>query len=345
MMIRMNNDYHRAAHPEVLRAVEDTAMNDYPGYGNDEWCSKAADLIRSLTKCPQAAVHFFPGATQANFVVISALLNTTQSIIAAQTGHINAHECASIENTGHKILALQQNNGKITAAQIEKEAAAYYDSGEAEFLTEPKLVYVSFTTEQGTLYSLQELKDISAVCRKYGMYLFVDGARLGYGLESCRNDVSLEDLAELTDVFYIGGTKCGAFFGEAVILCNPAIQKRFKSVMKQNGAVLAKGWLLGAQFYALLKDGLYFRLAKQADEYAMQIRNAFEKKGYTFFSDSYSNQQFVNMSDKQAEAFAEKFIYEVDHRVDDTHVCVRFCTSWDTDEKETRELIHSIESI
>ena len=229
-MIRFNNDYNHGAHPEILEALASINGNSYGGYGEDEWCEKAAELIREKIHCADAAVHFFPGATQANFIVTAAALSPVQSVIAADTGHINCHEAASIENTGHKILELPNTDGKISAKQIAACAAAYYEGGEPEYLTEPKMVYLSFPTEQGTLYSLQELKDIHDVCRKYDMYLFVDGARLGYGLGSEKNDVALEDLAALTDVFYFGGTKCGALFGEAVVITADCTEKAFQSL-------------------------------------------------------------------------------------------------------------------
>lgn len=213
----------------------------------------------------------------------AAALSPVQSVIAADTGHINCHEAASIENTGHKILELPNTDGKISAEQIAACAAAYYEGGEPEYLTEPKMVYLSFPTEQGTLYSLQELTKIHEVCRKYDMYLFVDGARLGYGLGSEKNDVSLEDLAALTDVFYFGGTKCGALFGEAVVLTADSLKKRFKAYMKQNGAVLAKGWLLGLQFHCLLGHDLYFTATRRADELAMKLRKAFAAQGIPFW--------------------------------------------------------------
>ena len=217
-MIRFNNDYNHGAHPEILEALSAVNDNSFGGYGEDEWCKKAADLIRERVHCPDAAIHFFPGATQANFIVIASALSSVQSVIAADTGHINCHEAASVENTNHKIQTIPNTDGKITATQIDACAGAYYEENEPEYYTEPKMVYLSFPTEQGTLYSLEELKAIREVCDKYGMYLFVDGARLGYGLGAVENDISVEDFAALTDVFYFGGTKCGALFGEAVVI-------------------------------------------------------------------------------------------------------------------------------
>ena len=342
-MIRFNNDYNRNAYPEILEALSETAGGSFAGYGEDEWCDKAAGMIRSLTGKPDADVRFFPGATQANFIVIAAALSPVQSVIAADTGHISCHEAASIENTGHKILTLPNRDGKISAAQIRECASSYYDGGQAEYLTEPKLVYLSFPTEQGTLYSLSELKAIHAVCRDYGMYLFVDGARLGYGLGSEANDVSLKDMAELADVFYLGGTKCGALFGEAVVITADPLKPRFKAYMKQSGAVLAKGWLLGLQFVRMLEDGRYFTRTKHADELAMQIRDAFRTQGIPFFVESFTNQQFVILTDSQKEMLAEKYVFEEEGWAPDgTGTVVRFCTSWASTREEIEALCADI---
>ncbi len=343
-MIRFNNDYNRGAHTSVLKALANTNAQSYGGYGEDEWCDKASFIIRNLLDRPDAEVKFFPGATQANFIVIDAALNPVQSVIAADTGHINCHEAASIENTGHKILQLPNTDGKITAAQIKACAAAYYDADEPEYLTEPKMVYISFPTEQGTLYSLDELTAIHDVCEKYGMYLFVDGARMGYGLGSEKNDVTLKDFAELADVFYIGGTKCGALFGEAVIITATSIKRRFKAYMKQNGAVLAKGWLLGLQFATLLESGEYFSITRRADELAMRIKKAFAENGIPEWVDSYTNQQFVILTDEQKSALSEKFIFEEENRTERGTV-VRFCTSWATTEEEVNTLISEISKL
>jgi len=338
-MIRFNNDYNLTAHPAVLEAINELGRSTYPGYGFDEVCDRGIAAVKKAVGRDDVDVHFFPGATQANFIVIKAALNSVQSIICADTGHINAHEAASVENTGHKIIGLPNTDGKITASQIKEEAQKYYDEGEREYLTEPGLVYISFATEDGTLYSLEELKAISAVCKEYNMVLFVDGARMGYGLGSSENDISLNDFATLTDVFYLGGTKCGAMFGEAVVVVNEKLKHRFKTYMKQNGAVLAKGWLLGIQFEALLKDGLYFDITRQADEYAMEIREAFRKKGIREKVVSPTNQQFIVLSDEQKAALSKDFIFE------EMGECVRFCTSWGTTREETDALIKAIENL
>ncbi len=343
-MIRFNNDYNHGAHPEILEALSAVNDNSFGGYGEDEWCKKAADLIRERVHCPDAAIHFFPGATQANFIVIASALSSVQSVIAADTGHINCHEAASVENTNHKIQTIPNTDGKITATQIDACAGAYYEENEPEYYTEPKMVYLSFPTEQGTLYSLEELKAIREVCDKYGMYLFVDGARLGYGLGAVENDISVEDFASLTDVFYFGGTKCGALFGEAVVITSNDLKRRFKAFMKQNGAVLAKGWLLGLQFYTLLENDLYFEITKKADVLAMKIRDAFAKKGIPFWVESPTNQQFVILNEKQQEVLGQNYTFEKTGSTPDG-VIARFCTSWATTEEEVDQLIGDIEKL
>lgn len=340
-MIRFNNDYNHGAFESVLKELAATNGTSYAGYGEDEWCAKAESIIKKLVSNEDALIKFVPGATQANLVVISAALSPVQSVIAADTGHINCHEAASIENTGHKILELPNTDGKIDARQIAACAAAYYDGGTPEYLTEPKMVYLSFPTEKGTLYSKRELREISEVCKRYGMYLFVDGARMGYGLGSERNDLTLRDFAELCDVFYIGGTKCGALFGEALVITEASLKYRFKAHMKQNGAVLAKGWLMGLQFAVMLQNGEYFERTKRADELAMQIKTAFERKGVPFWVDSFTNQQFVILSDSQKEALAKDYYFEEEGTVPQGTV-VRFCTSWATTQAEVDALVADI---
>ena len=340
-MIRFNNDYNHGAFESVLKELAATNGTSYAGYGEDEWCAKAESVIKKLVSNEDALIKFVPGATQANLVVISAALSPVQSVIAADTGHINCHEAASIENTGHKILELPNTDGKIDARQIAACAAAYYDGGTPEYLTEPKMVYLSFPTEKGTLYSKRELREISEVCKRYGMYLFVDGARMGYGLGSERNDLTLRDFAELCDVFYIGGTKCGALFGEALVITEASLKYRFKAHMKQNGAVLAKGWLMGLQFAVMLQNGEYFERTKRADELAMQIKTEFERKGVPFWVDSFTNQQFVILSDSQKEALAKGYYFEEEGTVPQGTV-VRFCTSWATTQAEVDALIADI---
>ena len=340
-MIRFNNDYNRGALESILDGLTEINAASYAGYGEDQWCGRAEAVIKKLIAREDAMIKFVPGATQANIVAIAAALSPVQSVIAADTGHINCHEAASIESTGHKILGLPNTNGKLTSRQIAACAAEYYEGGAPEYLTEPKLVYISFPTEQGTLYSKRELRAISEVCKKYGMYLFVDGARMGYGLGAADNDLTLKDFAELTDVFYIGGTKCGALFGEALVITEPRLQYRFKAYMKQHGAVLAKGWLMGLQFVTMLESGEYFEKTKRADALAMQIREAFAAKDIPFWVESPTNQQFVILSRRQKEALAQGYYFEEEGAAEQGTV-VRFCTSWATTQAEVDALVADI---
>ena len=338
-MIRFNNDYNRAAHARVLQELNQSAGQSFAGYGEDEICARAAARVRQLAETPEAAVYFLPGATQANFITVTAALSPVQSVICADSGHIWAHEAASIEHAGRKLLPLPQQNGKITAGQIRREASRYFDGGAPEYLTEPHLVYISFATEWGTLYSLRELEAISAVCREYNLLLFVDGARMGYALGAEGNDVTLRDFGRLADAFYIGGTKCGALFGEALVLTNKALQRSFKTYMKQNGAVLAKGWLIGLQFDALLRDGLYFDICARADRLADKLRAAFAAKGLSFVCPNTTNQIFVVLTEAQKAALSGAFTFE------DEGDCVRFCTAWSTTEEEAAALCAAIERL
>lgn len=341
-MIRFDNDYNRSAHSSILKALTDTQRESYIGYGRDEWCIKAEALIKKMIGAPLAHVHFIPAATLANLLVVSSL-HSTQSIICPDSGHIHCHEAGSIENTGHKILTLPNTDGKITAEQIQLEASSYYDEGEQDYLTQPKMVYLSFTTELGTIYSKKELRAISEVCRNYNMYLFVDGARMGYGLEAKSNDLTLKDFAELTDVFYIGGTKCGALFGEALVINNPEIHKNFRRAMKQNGAVLSKGWLMGLQFYVLLNNGLYFDITQQANFMADKIREAFNKKDIPLYVKNDTNQIFVILANEQAEKLSQKYAFQMQIKLDEDHSVSRFCTAWYTTNYEVDSLIKDIE--
>ena len=341
-MLRFNNDYNHTAHDKVIEAVMNSRNGNFDGYGEDEWCAAAAEKIKKLAACDEAAVYFLPGATQVNFIVCAAALRPIESVICADSGHIFAHEAGSVEKTGHKITALPGTDGKITAEQIAKEASKYYDDGEKEYLTKPGMVYISFSTEWGTIYSREEIAAISEVCQRYGMLLFVDGARMGYGLGAQDNDMTLRDFAELADVFYIGGTKCGAMFGEALVIVNRQLQPGFRSYMKQNGAVMAKGWLMGIQFCALLQDGLYFEITKKADEAAVRIREAFRQKKIPLYVESPTNQQFVLLTDAQKAILEQKYIFEFMDKTSENMNCVRFCTGWSTTAEEVEQLIEDI---
>lgn len=340
-MIRWNNDYNHGAYPAVLEAFARTNEESYGGYGLDEWCDRASEKIKEYLGKKDADIHFMVGGTQVNYTVIAAALRPYQGVISADSGHIHVHETGAVENTGHKILAVQGENGKLSAESIAAEAENYRTSGVKEHITQPKMVYISFPTEFGTLYSKKELQEISDVCRKYDLYLMIDGARMGYGLGANVNDLKLSDLAALADVFYIGGTKCGTMMGEAVVITNDTLKDHFRSYMKQNGGMLAKGWTLGLQFYTLFEEGLYFEITAQADKYAMQIRDAFEKKGIDFYIDSPTNQQFVLLSDEQKDKLEQNHIFEYQFPVGEKH-CVRFCTSWSTKQKDVDTLKEDI---
>lgn len=341
-MIRFNNDYSRGAHPKILEALKSSNTTSYPGYGLDEWSEAAAVEIKKYLACPEADVHFLTGGTQTNFTVIASALRPFQSVIAADSGHISVHETGAVENSGHKIQTLPHSDGKISADQIAAEAELYRQSDIKEHITQPKMVYISFPTEFGTIYSLRELEKISAVCKEYELYLFIDGARMGYGLGAEDNDVRTEDIARLSDVFYFGGTKCGALFGEALVIVNPLLKRDFRSCIKQNGAMLAKGWLSGLQFYTLFKDGLYFDICKNACVQAVRIREAFKARGIKPYIESSTNQQFFILTNAQAELLAEHFVYEFEAKIDSGHVCVRFCTAWYTSEEDVQALVDNI---
>ena len=344
-MIRFNNDYNHGAHPAILEALAATNDTAFGGYGLDELCRAAEAEIKKHLDCPKAAVHFLVGGTQANFTVISSALRPYQSVITASSGHIYAHETGAVEATGHKVEPLLSRDGKLTAADIAEKAESYRVSLVQEHIPQPKMVYISHPTEYGTIYSLEELEAIRAVCDEYGLFLFVDGARMGYGLTSPEADVTLADFARLADIFYIGGTKCGALFGEAVVIPNPVLQTDFRSCIKQKGGMLAKGWLLGLQFYTLFKDGLYFHITKKAVDQAMRLRQAFSEKRIPAYIHSPTNQQFVVLTQKQIDTLAEKYIFEFERQVDEFRACVRFCTSWSTTDEEVDALIADIRAL
>ena len=342
-MIIMNNDYNHSAHPAVMKALMEHNDEAYIGYGMDPWCQKAEEEIKKYLDQPQAKVHFLLGGTQTNYTTIAAMLKPYQSVVCAESGHVNGHETGAVENTGHKLIQLPHENGKITAAQIDACVDGFVTCPAWEHITQPKMVYISYPTEFGTLYTKEELTAIREVCDKYGMYLFVDGARLAYGLAA--GDVTLKDIAAVSDAFYCGGTKCGTMFGEALVLNNVAFQDDFRYYIKQNGAMLAKGWVLGLQFYTMFKDGLYFEVGNQAIAYAMKIKEAFIAKGIPVFLDSPTNQQFFVLNQAQMDKLAEKFVYEYIEKVDEEHHCIRFCTSWSTKAEEVEELIAFVETL
>ena len=341
-MIRFNCDYSEGAHPRILEKLAQTNLEQVPGYGQDTYCRQAADLIKSLCQTPQAEVHFLAGGTQTNLTVIAACLRPYQTVISADSGHINVHETGAIEATGHRILTVPEQNGKLTAEQIARCCKEHWLDDNPEFAPQPKLVYISFPTEYGTLYSKEELSAIRRVCDENNLFLFADGARLGYGLEAPGNDVTLADLAACCDVFYIGGTKIGALLGEAVVIVNPKLQKDFRYFMKQKGAMLAKGRILGIQFLALFEDGLYFKLSKHADEMAQIIRQACAECGFEFLYDSPTNQQFPIMPKDLIKRLEELYAFSHTKRLDHRRSAIRICTSWATRREDVEQLVADI---
>ena len=338
-MIWFNSDYEEGAHPRILEKLTETNMEQTPGYGEDHYCKQAAALIRKECGSEDVDVHFLVGGTQTNTTVIASALRPYQGVIAAASGHINVHETGAIEATGHKVIALESPDGKLTAAQIADYVDWQANDESMEHIVQPKMVYISNPTEVGTIYSRNELSQISQVCRERGVWLFMDGARLGYGLACRENDLDLPTIAQLCDVFYIGGTKVGALFGEAVVITAEGLKQDFRYHMKQRGGMLAKGRLLGLQFLTLFEDGLYFQIAGHAMALAERLKNAFEELGLVRFIDSPTNQQFVVLPDAVCEKLREKFEYEYWKRVDENHSAIRFCTSWATKEAHVEALI------
>ncbi len=337
-MRRFNNDYSETCHEAVLEYISTRCSEQNPGYGTDTYCTRAAELIRKACANERASVHFLIGGTQANLVLISDALRPHQAVVAAKSAHINVHETGSIEAVGHKILAVDSVDGKLSAQQVETEVMLYRNSPDAEHIAQPKMVYISNPTEYGTLYSLAELQELSNVCRALDLLLYVDGARLGYGLTAKGNDLQLSDLAQLCDAFYIGGTKVGALFGEAMVICNPVLAQDFRYIMKQRGGMLAKGWLLGMQFCALFENDLYFQISSVANAYADQIRLCISQLGYKLFLPGTTNQIFVVLPDSLLSDLGENFSYSYWERFDESNSVVRFCTSWATQESDVRAL-------
>ena len=342
-MIRFECDYTTGAHPKILEALVNTNGEAAPGYGVDIHCERARVILRELCQAPEAGVHFLVGGTQANTTVIAAALRPHQGVLCAETGHIHVHETGAVEATGHKVLALPAENGKITAGQIDQYCQDHYDNAAWEHMVQPGMVYLSLPTELGTVYTLAELEDISQTARRWKLPLFVDGARLACGLAA--SDVTLPDLARLCDVFYLGGTKAGLLFGEAVVITNPALNKDFRYLIKQHGGMLAKGRLLGVQFEAFLTDGLFLDIGKKEVDQAMRLREAFLAKGFGLFVDSPTNQQFPVLPNEVVAALEKSYSFEVWGKVDEGHTAVRFCTSWSTRDENVDALIADIQRL
>ena len=344
-MIYFHNDYSEGCHEKVLEALSRTNLEQTSGYGTDAYCAEASEKIRKLCGREDLAVHFLVGGTQANLTVIDAALRPHQAALGACSAHINVHETGAVEATGHKVLSVPSGDGKITAAQVKKVVEEHWASDSFEHTAQPKLVYISNPTELGTLYTLSELEALSAVCREKGLYLFMDGARLGYGLAAKDNDVTLPDIARLCDVFYIGGTKVGALFGEAVVIANYAVAEDFRYLIKQHGGMLAKGRLLGVQFDALFEDGLYFEIAAHAVRMADQIRAVLDELGVKYLVPGVTNQIFPILSDNFLEELSKSFMFTEQERVDETHRAVRLCTSWATRQENVDALCAELRRI
>lgn len=344
-MYRFNSDYTEGCHPAILQRLIETNMEQTDGYGLDPYCDEARALIRRFFCCPKADVHFLVGGTQTNMTIICASLRPHQAVFGAVPSHINTHEAGAIEHMGHRVLPLPTGNGKLTAEQIAAAWKKYDTDPSREHWAQPKMVYISQPTEIGSMYSLKELQDLYAVCRQAGLYLFIDGARLGYALGAPDCDISPADLAANCDVFYIGGTKCGLLFGEAVVITNDELKPDFRTIAKQNGAILAKGRLLGVQFGEAFKNNLYMEICRKATLQALKIRDALLARGFRFTTDSPTNQQFVILTPAQYEKLSSQFALSLSEYLPDGSYSVRICTSWATKDEEVDRLIAIISSL
>lgn len=337
-MISFQSDYITGAHPKVLQRLIDTNLEAQSGYGSDAYCASAAEKIKAACACPDADVQFLVGGTQTNATVIATMLQDYEGVISATTGHIHAHESGAVEYTGHKILPLPHHQGKLDAKEVRAYLEAFYGDESNEHMVFPGMIYISHPTEYGTLYTKQELTDLAALCEKYHMSLFMDGARLAYGLMSHRTDVTLQDIAKLCDVFYIGGTKVGALCGEAVVFTHKNTPPHFENRIKKRGALLAKGRLLGVQFDALFTDDLYFTIGAHVIDMAEKLKAIFTKKGYEFFLESHTNQQFVILDKATLEGLRSQVVFSIWEWLDDNRAVVRFATAWSTTEDDLQQL-------
>lgn len=340
-MLHFENDYNEGVHPKLLEALTKTNTENLAGYGLDAYTERASQKIKTACQAPDAQVFFLTGGTQTNQVVIDTMLAPYEGVIAAQTGHISVHEAGAIEYTGHKVLTLPHENGKIFAKDVKQTLEDFYADGNQEHMVYPGMVYISHPTEYGALYSKAELTELAQLCRSYKIPLFLDGARLGYGLAAEATDLDLPTIAQLTDVFYIGGTKMGALIGEAVVFPHANMPKRFNTMVKQHGALLAKGRILGIQFDQFFSDNLYLEIGKEALRLADQLKNILQDKGYQFFYQSPTNQQFVIVENNRLEALGKKLVYSFWGKYDDNQTVIRLATSWST----TREDIDQLKEI
>ena len=337
-MISFRNDYSEGAHPKVLEALSRSNFDTTCGYSMDKYCAQAADTVRKLTACPDADVHFLTGGTLANTIVISRALRPWEGVIAADTGHINVHETGSIESAGHKVCSIPAPDGKLTP-QLVREVMRVHVNGTDEHMVKPGMVYISDATELGTIYKKGELSALHDVCREFGLYLFLDGARLPAALVAEGNDLDITDFGKYCDAFYIGGTKNGLLFGEAVVITNDDLKANFRNMIKQRGGMFAKGFLFGVQFGAYFEDGLWLKMAQHAVTQAQRIAKAAVEKGYTLYADSPTNQVFIVLSREKIAELEKDFSFEAFGHVDDDHEAMRFVCSWATKEASVDALI------
>lgn len=333
-----DSDYLEGAHPAILEKLATTNFEQTPGYGSDKYCESARAKIKAACNCPNAEVYFISGGTQTNATVIDTLLASYQGVIAAQTGHIAAHEAGAVEFCGHKVITLPEHGGKLNAKDVEDYLETFYADESWEHMVIPGAVYISHPTEWGTLYTKQELQNLSKICRKYDIPLFLDGARLGYGLTSDDTDITLSDIARLCDVFYIGGTKVGALLGEAVVITRQNLIPHFFTSIKQHGALLAKGRVLGIQFDVLFTEELYLKIARNAIDKANKMKEIFKAKQYRFYLETPTNQQFIIMENRKMQELRQKISFSFWAKYDDNHTIVRFATSWATTDEAIKEL-------
>ncbi len=337
-MLSFESDYTEGAHPELLEKLMETNVEKLPGYGSDRYCQSAKEKIRKVCHCPEAEIFFLMGGTQTNAVVIDGILEKYEGVIAAKTGHVSVHEAGAIEYTGHKVLELNQHKGKIEVGELEEYLKNFWEDENHEHMVFPGMVYISHPTEYGTLYTKDELQNISKVCKSYNIPLYLDGARLGYGIMSNETDVTISLIAEVCDVFYIGGTKVGALCGEAVVFTKNNVPKHFTTVIKQHGALMAKGRLLGIQFDTLFTDDLYFKISRHCIEMAEILKNCFKAKGYKFYIDSPTNQQFIILENSKMEELKKNAAFSFWEVYDANHTVVRFATSWATEKSDIFKL-------
>ena len=337
-MISFTCDYSEGAHPKILERLTATNFEQLPGYGTDHYCESAKEKIRAACEAPEAEVFFLVGGTQTNSTIIAAMLADYEGVVSAETGHIGVHEAGAVEYTGHKVLTIPSHHGKVDPKELRDYLEAATTDPNYEHMVFPGMVYISFPTEYGTIYSKAELEEIHRIAAHYGLPLMIDGARLGYGLTSPACDLTLPELASLCEVFYIGGTKVGCLCGEAVVFPRGNAPKHFYTITKQHGAMLAKGRVLGIQFDTLFTDNLYFEISRHAIDMAMQLKELLRQKGCTFFIDSPTNQQFIVLENKKIEEFGKHVAYDPWDRVDPDHTAIRLATSWATQPEQLEEL-------